>query len=144
MKVWLSLYTAAGGRAAKRFGMPVRSLNSPVRRWPDKKTVLGRLETWARQIAAQRPEVLRIGVFGSLVRDDWGVGSDLDLIIVVEKADEPFARRGIAWDTTDLPVPVDLMVYTLEEWQGLDPASRFARTVHESALWVYDRHPLPS
>jgi predicted nucleotidyltransferase len=38
------------------------------------------------------PEVVRVGYFGSYARGDWGVGSDLDLIIIVDRSDEPFAR----------------------------------------------------
>jgi len=86
-----------------------------------------------------RPEVIRIGYFGSLARGNWGVGSDLDLIIIVEKSDEPFIRRGTAWDTSSLPVPVDVLVYTLSEWKQMDPNSRFSRTLLKEVVWVYER-----
>ncbi len=119
--------------------MPVRSLTSSVMRWPDQDTVVRRLETWAAEVAAMRPEVVRIGYFGSLARSDWGVGSDLDLIIIVEKSNEPFVRRGIAWDTSELPVPADVLVYTLSEWKAMDPNTRFSRMLLEEVNWVYER-----
>jgi len=101
--------------------------------------VLRRLRTWAAEIVHIRPEVVRIGCFGSYARNDWGVGSDLDLIIIVESSDQPFLRRSLAWDTTDLPVPADVLVYTLAEWEEMDRRSRFGRMLDEEAVWVYAR-----
>ncbi|HEV8675412.1 MAG TPA: nucleotidyltransferase domain-containing protein [Methylomirabilota bacterium] len=70
------------------------------------------------------PEVRRIGYFGSYARGDWGVGSDLDVVMLVGESSEPFVRRAARWDTTSLPVPVDLLVYTTEEWEGLGREGR--------------------
>ena len=98
--------------------MPVRSLNSSVVVWPDRPTVESAL-------------------FGSYARGDWGVGSDLDVVLVVTGADLPFARRAAAWDLTRLPVPADALVYTEDEWQRLDPASRFARVLAREVVWVW-------
>ena len=66
--------------------MPVRSLNSSVLRWPDAATVDRALRKWAAEVVAKRKNVLRIGYFGSYARDDWGVRSDIDLVVVVETA----------------------------------------------------------
>ena len=68
-----------------------------------------------------------------------GPGSDLDVLVVVEQSSESFERRAAAWDTTALPVPVDLMVYTKAEWERLDPQGRFGRMVAREAVWVYVR-----
>ncbi|WP_211204587.1 nucleotidyltransferase domain-containing protein [Ammonifex degensii] len=85
-----------------------------------------------------RPEVVCIGYFGSYARGDWGVGSDLDLVIVVKESKFSFQRRGVEWDTTQLPVPADLLVYTEEEWKELlGSGSRFARVLREETVWVY-------
>ena len=58
-----------------------------------------------------------MGIFGSLARGEWGVGSDVDIVIIVESSEDPFVRRSARYDTTDLPVPVDLLVYTEKEWE---------------------------
>ena len=63
--------------------MPVRSLNTPVLKWPDKNTVDQAVRSWSIEQALRRPELKRIGYFGSYARGDWGVGSDLDLIAVL-------------------------------------------------------------
>lgn len=120
--------------------MPVRSLNSSVIVWPDARTVDRAVRRWARKLALKRPEVLRIGYFGSYARGDWGVGSDLDLVIVVERAELPFVRRAVQWDTSELPVPADVLVYERGEWEKVKEG-RFARTLQEEVIWVYIREP---
>jgi predicted nucleotidyltransferase len=124
--------------------MPVRLLNSSVLRWPDKKAVNLAVREWAREIATQKPEVVRVGYFGSYARGDWGVGSDVDLIIVVEHAREPFPRRAIHWDTTGLPVPAEALIYTESEWQSLSKTSRFGKTASQETVWVYERAGPPA
>ena len=51
----------------------------------------------------------------------------------------PLARRAAEWDTTELPVPTDLLVYTEEEWQLLRQQGRFSHTVMTETVWVYIR-----
>jgi hypothetical protein len=41
----------------------------------------------------------------------------------------------VEWDTTGLPVPADLLVYTWEEWQAL--VGRFRDTLEREAVWLY-------
>lgn len=77
------------------------------------------LEDWARKMAVSHPEVVRIGCFGSYVRGDWGVGSDLDVVVVLQGGERVFGRV-IDWlEATGLPVPVDLLVYSEEEYERL-------------------------
>lgn len=117
--------------------MPVRPLNSSVLKWPDLPTVVEALRAWAEQRLRTRQDVVRLGYFGSYARGDWGVGSDLDLVIVVERADAPFERRAIEWDTADLPVPADVLVYTAAEWESLDRQGRFYRMLMREAKWLH-------
>lgn len=123
--------------------MPVRSLDSSVFIWPDAHTVHQAVRRWAERIGESREEVRRIGYFGSYARGDWGVGSDLDLIVVVQESDQPFERRGAAWDVTELPVPADVLVYTEQEWQSLPQQGRFYHTVMRESIWVWERSENP-
>jgi predicted nucleotidyltransferase len=91
------------------------------------------------ELASRRPELLRAGYFGSYARGDWGVGSDLDLVVVVESADRPFLERPAAFDTTTLPVPADLLVYTEREWSSGAVGERFAARSGSPVVWVYER-----
>jgi predicted nucleotidyltransferase len=85
--------------------------------------------------------VLRVGYIGSYARGNWGAGSDLDLIAIVERAAQPFHSRAAAFDTTTLPGPADLWVYTQEEWDRLDRQARFYRMVARDAVWFHAREP---
>jgi len=113
--------------------MPVRSLTSSVLKWPDAQAVVEALRRWAGRIARERPEVARIGYFGSYARGDWSVGSDLDLVIVVDESDRPFMMRAVGWDTSALPVPTDLLVYTESEWV------KMGERRPKGVRWVYRR-----
>lgn len=119
--------------------MPVRSLNSSVFKWPDPVTVDAALRRWAADAAGQNPGLLRVGYLGSYARGDWGVGSDVDVVIVVERSDTDFLERARAWDLTALPVPADAIVYTAPEIERLTATGgRFARALQDEAVWVYE------
>ncbi|MDW8326390.1 MAG: nucleotidyltransferase domain-containing protein [Anaerolineales bacterium] len=111
-------------------------------KWPEARAVAQAVREWAETLGRARPDVLRIGYFGSYARKDWGVGSDLDVLIIVERSDAPFHRRGVEWDATGLPVPADVLVYTQAEWEALMQAgSRFSRALSDETRWVYVRPP---
>jgi len=117
--------------------MPVRSLNSSVLKWPDAQTVDRAVRSWAAHMAQARGDVVRIGYFGSYARGEWGVGSDLDVIVIVEHSAIPFERRSAEWDTGNLPVPTDALVYTAHEWESLSRQGRFYQVVTSEAVWVF-------
>jgi len=122
--------------------MPVRSLNSSVLKWPDAGTIDRAVRRWASRLLQNREGVLRIGYFGSYARGDWGVGSDLDLIIILESTKQPFMRRGREFDITELPVPADVVVYSKDEWQSLKQQGRFYQTVMGETVWVFDEREI--
>jgi len=92
---------------------------------------------WAEKVGSSRKGVARIGYFGSYARGNWGVGSDLDLVIIVKDSDKPFEKRGREWNTAELPVPVDVLVYTQKEWRSLIEQSPFARSIAKETIWVF-------
>jgi predicted nucleotidyltransferase len=118
--------------------MPVRSLNSSVLRWVSREEALQAAKAWAERVAQERPEVLRVGCFGSAARGDWGVGSDLDLLVIVAHSDKPFLYRATDFDTTSLPVPADLLVYTQDEWAAMERSGRCGR-LRAEVRWLYER-----
>jgi predicted nucleotidyltransferase len=124
--------------------MPVRSSGSSVLRWPDARTVTDALGRWAADAVSRHPELRRIGYFGSYARGNWGVGSDLDLILVVARSDEPFSRRAARWSTAALPVPADVLVYTTEEWERLRRDGRTAGPPFRDVVWVRDAERDPA
>jgi len=123
-------------RARRLFDMPVRSLSSSILKWPDAQTVDRVIRRWATEVAKQCTDILRIGYFGSYARGNWGVGSDLDVVIVVRSSEQPFERRALEWDLTEFPVPVDVLVYTEKEWRSLVRQGCFGSTVVKEMVWV--------
>ena len=119
--------------------MPVRSLNSSVLKWARREEVLESAKSWAERIAKNHPEVLRIGCFGSYARGDWGVGSDIDILVIVARSNKPFIYRAVDFDATDLPVPADVLVYTQDEWHQLQLSGRFSEQVKSEVIWLYER-----
>ena len=117
--------------------MPVRSLNSSVLKWPDKKTVDSEVRRWAMGVAKGSSNILRIGYFGSYARGDWGVGSDLDLLIIID-SDKSEINQDHP-DTTELPLPADVLIYTQKQWERLPHDGRFYRTIMKEIVWVYER-----
>ncbi len=120
--------------------MPVRSLSSSVLRWPAREQVLAAARSWASAAGRARGDLLRLGCFGSVTGDRWGVGSDLDLVAVVAAAARPFAERGREWDLTQLPVPAEILVYTATEWeQVVARGDRFADVMSREVVWLWER-----
>ncbi len=118
--------------------MPVRLLSSSILKWPEPETVLRALHEWVAGVTSHHQEIVRIGYLGSYARGDWGVGSDLDLVVIVKSSAQPFEMRATEFDTTQLPVPVDLLVYTRKEWQRLSNQRRWQQAMKE-IVWIYPR-----
>ena len=115
--------------------MPVRSLRSPVLRWPSREEVEEALKAWLARHPI--PGLLALGYFGSYARGDHGVGSDLDLVLVVGHSDLPPWQRTMGLPLEELPVPTEALVYTLPEWRGLAERSpRFARVLRKETRWL--------
>ena len=124
--------------------MPTRSLTSSVLRWPSRAAVDLEVRRWVHRTAERRPDLIRLGLFGSYARGDAGVGSDLDLVAIVRASNVRPEDRVRGWDTTSLPVPVDLLVFTEEEWARVRTGGRFADVLATEARWLYERESEPS
>lgn len=120
--------------------MPVTSSASSIKRWPSSEAVLSSLKEWCAAEVAHRDGLLGFGYFGSYARGDEGFGSDLDLIAIVEADDRPAMERARDWPTEELPVPADLLVYSVTEWKRLQAeGGRFVRTLNTEARWLVSR-----
>ena len=122
--------------------MPVRSLTSSVMRWPDADTIHRAAAAWAEALSRREPAVVAVGYFGSYARGDAGVGSDLDLVILLRESALPFERRAVGWPSESLPVPAEVLAYTLAEWCALpERRPRFGRVLREETVWLLGAPP---
>ncbi|BBO67250.1 DNA polymerase subunit beta [Desulfosarcina alkanivorans] len=107
-------------------------------KWPRRDEVIKALRQWLKKQRAIHPEIIQLGYFGSLAKGNWGVGSDLDLIVIIQESSIPFEKRPLAWDFDTLPVPTDILIYTTEEWQDMrKKGGRFVDTIEKEAVWLY-------
>jgi uncharacterized protein len=117
--------------------MPVRSLNSPVLKWPRREEVEKALLQWLKKRMTTAPEIIKLGYFGSFAKGNWGVGSDLDLIAIIEDSTIAFERRPLTWNFDMLPVPTDILIYTKKEWQDMrDKGGKFVDMIEKEAIWL--------
>jgi hypothetical protein len=125
-------------KAQMGLNMPVRSLNSSVLKWPRRDEVKDALRQWFEKQMVTHPEIIKLGYFGSLAKGTWGVGSDLDIIIIIQNSSIPFEKRPIPWNVDMLPVPTDILIYTAKEWQDMQKkGGRFVDTIETEAVWLY-------
>jgi len=92
---------------------------------------------WAGRLMNKYADIERVGYFGSYARGDWGVGSDLDLIIIVTDSNLPFYGRAVDISTSELPVPSDVLVYTWAEWDEMaDVNGKFFQVIQKEIIWI--------
>jgi hypothetical protein len=111
--------------------MPVRSSNTPVLKWPNREQVLAAAAEWARELVVRDARVLKVGLFGSYARGDAGVGSDLDLVVILRDGPIPL------FDVTGLPVPAETVSFEQSVWErASQEPTGIARTIAREALWL--------
>jgi hypothetical protein len=99
------------------------------------------MRLWSAEQVRARPDIVRLGYFGSYARGDWGMGSDLDVIAIIKKTAEPFERRSPGWDLTGLPAPAEIIVYSLPEWGELEKGNtRFHRMLNRDVIWTFPKN----
>lgn len=122
--------------------MPAKSSASSVKLWPTAELVLAALREWAADQRRSRPELRALGYFGSYARGDSGFGSDLDLVAVLDESDVPRLARNRDWPYEQLPVPSDLVIFTVDEWHRMmEHGGRFARVMSDEVVWVVGSSP---
>ncbi len=120
--------------------MPVRLLNSAVFVWPRREEVLAAARSWAAGLLQCDVGVQGIYCIGSCGRGDYGVGSDLDVLVLINDAEMSLVDRHRHYEPTNIPVPAEALVYTLSEWRRLISSrpALFARLDREKIV-LYER-----
>jgi predicted nucleotidyltransferase len=81
----------------------------------DRNEVLSIARDAARRIAASDPNVVRVILFGSFTRNEYGPRSDLDLLVILNSSDRPARERAACYLRHVPPFPMDLLVITQPE-----------------------------
>ena len=102
-----------------------RSCNSVTVYSIDEQAVWTAVERFTDELA-QQPEVLAVVLFGSLADGHLGVGSDVDILLILAHSDRPFLDRRPLYMPDRFPVDLDLFPYTLAEIRGGQPLAREA------------------
>jgi hypothetical protein len=59
------------------------------------------------------------------------------VIAIVEHTSESFERRSLSWDLHCLPVPADIVIYTVQEWENLaKKENKFGRIMRREVIWT--------
>ena len=117
--------------------MPEPSSDSVRVFFADKDKVLRELRAWAADLRARRPDVERVGLFGSYATDTCGPRSDADLLIVLRDSDMRFRDRIPGFLPGDLSVPCDVFPYTAAEIEKLRrDESPWITHILEEVIWL--------
>lgn len=109
--------------------MPDESWNSVEVRFIDLEQVLRDLRSAVAEAKRAHPEILKVYLFGSLVKGNWTADSDADLIAVVRKDFPDFILSRVPYQIYASSIPTDTFVYSESEFQQLfaDPSSLVAQ-----------------
>jgi len=90
-----------------------------------------------REVLPSLPGVRRVSLFGSYARGRADLFTDLD-VLVVRETDEPFvSRHRSLYRALALPVDLDLICYTPEEFEALRDRP-FLREVLREEVVLYE------
>jgi hypothetical protein len=82
----------------------------------DHAATVARLRAYAREELGSQPEVREVVLIGSLARGDWSARSDADLVVLVDRAEDPGPFRSARYAPAKHPgIPGDLLVDTPDE-----------------------------
>lgn len=90
-----------------------------VVRFIDLNEVLADLRRAVAEAKAAHPEIVKVLLFGSLVRGNWTADSDADLMVVVEKDFQDFLTSRTPYQIFAKSIPTDSLVYSTGEFEKL-------------------------
>jgi len=103
----------------------------------DKDKVLHQLRDYAKSLKRTRPEVERVGYFGSYANDTYGPASDVDLLIILRESSKRFLDRIPDYLPDNLDVSCDVFPYTNEEIEKMKQESTpWICHVLKEVLWL--------
>ena len=99
--------------------MPEQSSNFAEVKFVDHGEILRDLRRAVAEAKTAHPEIVRVLLFGSLVRGNWTADSDADLMVVVEKDFPDFLTSRTAYQIFAKSISTDSLVYSTGEFEKL-------------------------
>ena len=114
-----------------------RSSNSVKVVFADKNRILQQLRDYTVEIQRRRPEVEKIGLFGSYAADTYGPASDVDLLIILRQSSKRFLDRIPDYLPENLFTGCDVFPYTDEEVEKMKQEDMpWIRHVLKEVVWL--------
>ncbi len=99
--------------------MQERSLFLSKNLYQNKEIILNELKELIKEIFKSREDVVRIILFGSILTERFGLGSDADILIILKHSKHTrfFDRipEFLDYFIKGVSIPVDLFIYTEDE-----------------------------
>jgi len=103
----------------------------------DKDKVLRQLRAYAKKLKRTRPEIEKVGLFGSYATDTYGPASDVDLLIILKQSSKRFLDRIPDYVPDNLSVGCDCFPYTVEEIRKMkQDGNPWMRHVFKEVVWL--------
>jgi predicted nucleotidyltransferase len=119
--------------------MPNTSSDSVKKKSVPKDNVITELKRWARKITIKKPEIKKMGYFGSYARGDYTPASDLDILVIINKSDKVFFKRADDYVVDDISVGCELFVFS--ECEINERVKQYKHgwidTILKEVIWVY-------
>lgn len=120
--------------------MPEESWDTVRAIWLDREAAREAVRKSAQGLVAQRPEVQKVVLFGSLARGDAVPGSDADVLIIAQ-TEVRFIDRYVEYieyfDQSHMDV--ELFVYTPEEAERMGGEPTLVRTALRDGIVLAER-----
>ena len=81
---------------------------------------------------------LKIIIFGSAVRNELGLTSDIDLIVIIE-TNKNFIERAEEIYKNLAPIDIDLLIYTPNEFDRMNKENLFLQHVLKEGKVIYEQ-----
>jgi predicted nucleotidyltransferase len=98
---------------------------------------LGQVRQFAAELKSARPEVEKVGLFGSYATDMYGPASDVDLLIILQQSRKRFLDRIPDLIPDNVSVGCDVFPYTAEEIENMKRDDNpWLRHVLNEIVWL--------
>lgn len=120
--------------------MPNRSSDSVKVFSIDRDAVIEKLTRAVAELARSRPEILRVILFGSLTRENYGPASDADLAVIIQASDKPMRERIPDYLDLAQVIAVDVFPYTEAEFNARrSEGDPFVARILSEGVKIFDR-----